>query len=504
MGTSCSAMGRKEPPKIKPVDQIDIEDFEFCNFFWEHVYGNKPLLIKGGVRHWPAIDKWSQEYFSQWAHHKIRVAPIPADGVNVRIEEAAHWDLPNVPGTPASTIVGEPAAEAVEDSDEEDCVVQEERGMVRKDRVAVFSSKRIEMAMGDFIDKCTNHVEGEPILYADGDLRGGGLKKDYPFVEEDILPLQDLLGNDDTGVRFRPKAQHMWLGSESTSKMHFDAVDNFFAQVVGTKRFILIEPKQTNRMVDGRLHKAYYNYDEETGEFNRDKERGVLGHEILSNYLPFDINNPDRNICPLFMHIQKHEAVVEPGDLFYQPYGWWHEVIGTPCPERKLCASISHFMQPYYGRSNEPKKRGLQWPIRRNPEYRSLTEGMIQNRLEIEAASCIQKTFRKKYSSVLHRLSQNTAAEAVPAAAEAVPAAAEAVPAAAPDPLDAAFEEQYSEAAAEVPKLSLPKLAAPLDASPAAEEMTPRTLAQSLSWTHMAAAAAAVAIGGMFVYKRMK
>ena len=46
------------------------------------------------------------------------------------------------------------------------------------------------MAMGDFIDKCTNHVEGEPILYADGDLRGGGLKADYPFVEEDILPLQ--------------------------------------------------------------------------------------------------------------------------------------------------------------------------------------------------------------------------------------------------------------------------------------------------------------------------
>ena len=84
---------------------------------------------------------------------------------------------------------------------------------------------------------------------------------------------------------------------------------------------------------------------------------------------------------------------------------------------------------------------------------------------------------------------------------EAAPAAAEA---AAPDPLDAAFEEQYSEAAAEVPKLSLPKLAAPLDASPAAEEMTPRTLAQSLSWTHMAAAAAAVAVGGMFLYKRMK
>lgn len=73
-----------------------------------------------------------------------------------------------------------------------------------------------------------------------------------------------------------PKAQHLWLGKESISKMHFDAVDNFFAQVVGCKRFILIEPKQTNRMVDGRLHKAYYSYDHQNGTFERDQATGVV------------------------------------------------------------------------------------------------------------------------------------------------------------------------------------------------------------------------------------
>jgi hypothetical protein len=57
---------------------------------------------------------------------------------------------------------------------------------------------------------------------------------------------------------------------------------------------------------------------------------------------------------------------------------------------------------------------------------------------------------------------------------------------------------------------TLEKLVAPLDASPAAEEMTPRTLAQPPSSTHVAAVAlvaavaAAVAVGGMFLYKRMK
>ena len=42
-----------------------------------------------------------------------------------------------------------------------------------------------------------------------------------------------------------------------------------------------------------------------------------------------------------------------------------------------------------------------------------------------------------------------------------------------------------------------------LQAAPATEPMTPRTLARSLSWAHMAAAAACV-VGGMFMYKRMK
>ena len=108
--------------------------------------------------------------------------------------------------------------------------------------------------------------------------------------------------------------------------------------------------------------------------------------------------------------------------------------------------------------------------------------GMIQQmRSSVKKIGLVQAILEKKKA-------REAAAPA--AAEEAAPAA---VGAAAPD-----------EAAAEVPELSLEKLAAPLDASPAAEEMTPRTLAQSLSWTHMAAAAAAVAVGGMFLYKRMK
>lgn len=363
------------PPKSVPVqavDVIDVEDFNFDRFFWEHIYANRPLLIKGGVRHWPAVTKWTPEYFKQWGDHQIRVAPIPPDGVNVRIEPASEWTVPNAP-----------------QDDEAEQVLQETRAMVRKDRVAVFSAKRIEMSIGGFLNRLEDHHEGEPMFYADGDLRSGALKNDFPFVVDDIRPLTSVLEH------MEPKAQHLWLGKHSLSKMHFDAVDNFFAQVVGTKTFVLIEPKQTNRIVDGRLHKAFYSFDPETGVFERDQEHGVVPTELLSNYLPFDINNPDRTICPLFHRIPKWEAVVEAGDLFYQPYGWWHEVIGTPCPERGLCASISHFMAPYYARGSAPLERGLPWPIKRNPAYTPLTELMVKKKLEAEAARTIQQAFRQ-------------------------------------------------------------------------------------------------------------
>jgi len=364
------------PPKavpVQPVDVIEVEDFCFDRFFWEYIYANRPLLIKGGVKHWPAVAKWTREYFEQWADHNIRVAPIPPDGVNVRIEPATEWSVPN-------GLQG--------DNEDEEEVVQEERGMVRKDRVAVFSAKRIEMSIGGFLNRLENHQDGDPMFYADGDLRSGALKNDFPFVVEDIKPLTSVLEH------MEPKAQHLWLGKQSLSKMHFDAVDNFFAQVVGTKTFILIEPKQTNRIVDGRLHKAYYSFDPETGTFERDQAHGVVPTELLSNYLPFDINKPDRTICPLFHRIPKWEAVVEAGDLFYQPYGWWHEVIGAPCPERGLCASISHFMAPYYARGSAKNDRGLPWPIKRNPAYTPLTELMVKKKLEAEAARTIQQAFR--------------------------------------------------------------------------------------------------------------
>eukprot|EP00656_Telonema_subtile_P019680 TRINITY_DN20907_c0_g1_i2.p1 TRINITY_DN20907_c0_g1~~TRINITY_DN20907_c0_g1_i2.p1 ORF type:complete len:173 (-),score=29.31 TRINITY_DN20907_c0_g1_i2:63-581(-) len=154
------------PVEPVPVDEVSAEEFNFVRFFWEYVYSNRPLLIKGGVKHWPAVQKWNKEYFSQWAEHPIRVAPVPADGVNVRIDPASEWNLPD-------PLTG--------DEDEEE-VVQDERGMIRKDRVAVFSAPRLDMTLGGFLDKLNSSEEGDPVFYADGDLRSGALDQDLSLI----------------------------------------------------------------------------------------------------------------------------------------------------------------------------------------------------------------------------------------------------------------------------------------------------------------------------------
>eukprot|EP00658_Telonema_sp_P-2_P081410 TRINITY_DN8332_c0_g1_i6.p1 TRINITY_DN8332_c0_g1~~TRINITY_DN8332_c0_g1_i6.p1 ORF type:complete len:284 (+),score=59.96 TRINITY_DN8332_c0_g1_i6:173-1024(+) len=51
-------------------------------------------------------------------------------------------------------------------------------------------------------------------------------------------------------------------------------------------------------------------------------------------------------------------------------------------------------MAPYYARSSQPELRGLQWPIKRNSLYTPLTERMIKRKLEMEAATLIQRAWR--------------------------------------------------------------------------------------------------------------
>ena len=161
--------------------------------------------------------------------------------------------------------------------------------------------------------------------------------------------------------------------------------DNFFAQIVGAKRFVLISPEHSNKFVRGELLKVYAPFEwprsrpagdcdsaadgacppshweprqaasplsagataSTVATASRSANQGTGGAakscvadgdgtatqpqarmavERVQNYLPFPLNAVDRRIAPLFHRVPRLTARVVPGDVLYIPYGWWHEV----------------------------------------------------------------------------------------------------------------------------------------------------------------------------------
>lgn len=94
----------------------------------------------------------------------------------------------------------------------------------------------------------------------------------------------------------------LFIGPKSTkSKLHCDQLDNFFFQIYGSKRIILI-PKQ------------YYDSCYPTNSAWDD------------SFSPIDIENPDYTKFPKFKDVEYFEVTLQPGEMIYIPRGWWHDV----------------------------------------------------------------------------------------------------------------------------------------------------------------------------------
>jgi hypothetical protein len=105
---------------------------------------------------------------------------------------------------------------------------------------------------------------------------------------------------------------NIWLGPAGTvTHLHRDGTDNLFAQIWGSKRFTLYSPDQRPFL---------YAWATPAGN-------GLDGCDV-------DPDQPDYNRFPLFRQARKTECVVEAGELFFLPEGWFHHV-------RSLAPSLS-------------------------------------------------------------------------------------------------------------------------------------------------------------------
>jgi jumonji domain-containing protein 7 len=95
---------------------------------------------------------------------------------------------------------------------------------------------------------------------------------------------------------------NLWFGYATTTSLHYDDANNFFAQVYGRKRFVIFSPTDTA---------CLYPF----------SHKGKLPH--LAHVDPSD---PDLERYPDFVRASPLEFELQPGELLYLPAFWWHQV----------------------------------------------------------------------------------------------------------------------------------------------------------------------------------
>ena len=129
---------------------------------------------------------------------------------------------------------------------------------------------------------------------------------DHIYVMQQSIPdvLPELLDNvivPEWIVSSRP-AIHLWFGRRTTTQLHFDYSNNFFAQLYGSKQFIIFDPRESERL---------YPYHHETATAH-------LSH--------VDALQPDLVRYPGFAEASPVRFTINAGELLFLPAFWWHHV----------------------------------------------------------------------------------------------------------------------------------------------------------------------------------
>jgi Cupin-like domain len=96
--------------------------------------------------------------------------------------------------------------------------------------------------------------------------------------------------------------------------LHYDVLDThaYLAQIVGRKRCVLFSPKDSAALYDGKVSP----------------------------------DAPDYEKFPLFRNATAYECILEPGELLFMPYRWWHHAV---CLEKSITVNYNFFNRVNFG-----------------------------------------------------------------------------------------------------------------------------------------------------------
>ncbi|KAF9913246.1 Lysine-specific demethylase 8 [Linnemannia zychae] len=253
--------------------------------FQQHVNGANtgvpggPLIITGGIDHWPARERWTDLDTLCRTAGPDRLVPIEIGSQYT--DEQWTQKLVTMREFIQTYILCQERLETKDESDSEG------KGMITAAQVGY-------LAQHDLFAQI-------PRLRRDIDI------PDYCMIEpgnqEGYNPPDDVLLN-------------AWFGPQGTvSPMHTDPYYNLLAQVVGRKYIRLYAPKETPRL--------YCFGDEAQDEEGR---TGESSGSLLGNTSQVNVEKPDLERHPLFAEAEYVETILGPGDMLYIPLQWWHYI----------------------------------------------------------------------------------------------------------------------------------------------------------------------------------
>jgi hypothetical protein len=201
-----------------------------------------PAIIRGGVAHWPATSLWSSEYFNAKYGQVVVSISTSKDGV----------------------YSGDP-----------------ELGFKFYE----------EMCVSDFFKRMSESGDNSRHYY----WQQQHFDERFSALERDIM-IPPFAGSVSA-------APHLWIGpAGAVSPLHYDSVDNLFAQIRGSKAFIVFDPAQSDYL---------YSHPQES----------QTPH--ISRVNP---EHPSLTLFPKFAFAEPFHGTLNSGDLLFIPKGWWHHV----------------------------------------------------------------------------------------------------------------------------------------------------------------------------------
>lgn len=246
------------------------------DFYRNHVSKNLPCIFRNAISHWPAIEKWDDQYIeAQLGQNKITVAVTPNGLADAIVNNAF--------------------------------ILPEERSMTIKDFFE--EAKKQEFDEVYYIQKQNSNMTDEfKILLND--------------IDTELTWASDALCKS-------PDAINFWMGQgKAVTSLHKDHYENLYCVVRGEKRFILYPPSD-------RPHIPYKNYPVRQYKFNKSgkiwtiEDSKTVGNSHSVPWICVDPLKPQFDLYPQFKNAQPIFCTVKAGDVLYLPALWFHHVQQT-------------------------------------------------------------------------------------------------------------------------------------------------------------------------------